>query len=47
MAPQMCEAEIGTFYTLTGDPLNPISIVPYKVGNVSGGVDAADRKSVV
>jgi hypothetical protein len=41
MAPQMCEAEIGTFFTLTGDPLNPISIVPYKVGNVSGGVDAA------
>ncbi|MBW8330770.1 MAG: hypothetical protein K0M40_02025 [Prolixibacteraceae bacterium] len=41
MAPQMCEAEIGTFFTLTGDPLNPISIIPYKVGNVSGGVDAA------
>lgn len=39
-APQMCEAEIGTFFTLTGDPWNPVSIVPYKVGNASGGVDA-------
>ncbi|MDP2338205.1 MAG: hypothetical protein Q8N05_17520 [Bacteroidota bacterium] len=39
LAPQMCEAEIGTFFTLTGDPMNPVSIVAYKVGNVSGGVD--------
>ncbi|HAQ20754.1 MAG TPA: hypothetical protein DCR40_16210 [Prolixibacteraceae bacterium] len=41
LAPQMCEAEIGSFFTLTGDVMNPVSIVPYKVGNVSGGVDAA------
>ena len=41
IASRMCEAEIGTFFTLTGDPSNPVSIVPYKVGNLSGGVDAA------
>ena len=41
LSPQTCEAEIGTFFTLTGDPMNPISIVPYKVGNVSGGMDAS------
>ena len=35
----MCEAEIGTFITLTADPMNPVSIVPYKVGNASGGVE--------
>jgi hypothetical protein len=40
LMPQMCDAEIGTFFTFTGDPLNPIAITPYKVGNVSGGVDA-------
>jgi hypothetical protein len=40
LASGMCDAEIGTFFTLTGDPMNPISIVPYSVG-VSGGVDAA------
>lgn len=39
-ASQMCEAEIGIFFTFTGDPMNPIAITPYKVGNVSGGVDA-------
>ncbi|MDP3642920.1 MAG: hypothetical protein Q8S54_06975 [Bacteroidota bacterium] len=39
LAPQMCEAEIGSFFTLTGDLMNPVSIVPYKVGLVSGGVD--------
>ncbi|HEX2631008.1 MAG TPA: hypothetical protein VHM26_18455 [Chitinophagaceae bacterium] len=38
---KMCEAEIGTFFTLTGDPMNPVSIVPYNVGNTSGGVDGA------
>jgi hypothetical protein len=38
-SPQMCEAEIGTFFTFTGDPLNPIAVIPYRVGNVSGGVD--------
>lgn len=36
---QMCSAEIGTFFTFTGDPSNPISIVPYTVGGGSG-VDA-------
>jgi hypothetical protein len=40
-AANMCEAEIGTFFTLTGDPMNPVSIIPYKISNVSGGVDAA------
>jgi hypothetical protein len=40
-ASQMCEAEIGLFYTLTGDPFNPISEIPYNVGNASGGVDAS------
>lgn len=35
---QMCEAEIGNFLINTGDPMNPIALVPYKVGNVSGGV---------
>ncbi|MEP7141756.1 MAG: hypothetical protein ABI707_02740 [Ferruginibacter sp.] len=40
LAPQMCEAEIGTFFTFTGDPMNPIAIIPYGVGNISGGVDA-------
>lgn len=40
-AAQMCEAEIGSFFTLTGDPDNPVAIVPYKVGNASGGVDAS------
>jgi len=39
LAPQMCEAEIGTFYTLTGNPMNPVSIIPYYVGFSSGGVD--------
>jgi hypothetical protein len=38
-AAQMCEAEIGNFITLTGDPLNPITSTPYNVGNLSGGVD--------
>lgn len=40
LASQMCEAEIGTFFTFTGNPMNPVSIIPYKVGNVSLGVDA-------
>jgi hypothetical protein len=40
-APQMCDVEIGTFFTLTGDPMNPISIIPYIVGNSAGGVDAS------
>ena len=35
----MCNAVIGTFFTLTGDPLNPVSIVDYEVGPANG-VDA-------
>ena len=38
-AAQMCDVVIGTFFTLTGDPINPVLIVDYTVG-VSSGVDA-------
>jgi hypothetical protein len=40
LAADMCDAEIGQFITLTGDPMNPITSVPYGVGVTSGGVDA-------
>jgi hypothetical protein len=39
MKEDMCEAEIGTFFVLTGDPDNPVAIIPYNVGITSGGVD--------
>ena len=38
---QLGEAEIGTSFVLTGNPINPVSITSYSVGNVSGGIDAA------
>ncbi|MEO8962391.1 MAG: hypothetical protein ABI325_10940 [Ginsengibacter sp.] len=40
LAPQMCDAVIGTFFTLTGDPMNPVIIVDYTVG-AGTGVDAS------
>jgi hypothetical protein len=40
LAADMCDAEIGQFITLTGNPINPVSIVPYNVGITTGGVDA-------
>ncbi len=35
-APQMCNAVIGTFFTITPDPANPVLIVDYVVGPGSG-----------
>jgi len=39
-ASQMCTAVIGTFFVLTGDPMNPVQIINYEVGP-GGGVDAS------
>lgn len=36
---QMCNAVIGTFFTITADPLNPVLIVDHVVGP-AGGADA-------